>query len=273
MLEKKLVLPDGKEIPQIGLGTWQTPADIAQRVVNDAISVGYRHIDTAVVYENEEGVGKGIIDSKIAREDIFVTSKVPAETKNYEEAKKVIDESLQRLQLDYLDLMLIHAPRPWSEMGSTEGNDYKKENLEVWKALEEAQEAGKIKSIGVSNFEISDLKNILENGKVKPQVNQIRVHIGHNQAELVKFCQENNILVEAYSPIATGRLLDHPTVKNMAEKYGATIPQLCIRYVMQLGTVALPKSTHKEYMEQNAKLDFVISEEDMTALKNVEEIG
>ena len=270
VLEEFYKLNNGQRIPKIALGTWQTPNDVAATAVAAAIDAGYRHIDTAIAYENEAGVGEGLKaalkSTGIHRESVFITTKIPAEVKNYADAVRCIQESMDRLDAFHIDMMLIHAPRPWNEMASTAGNRYFNENIEVWKALEEAYEAGKIRTIGVSNFEIDDLNNILAGGRVMPAVNQIRVHIGHVPTELIDFCEQNGILVEAYSPNATGRLMNVPEVCAMAEKYHVSVPQLASRFVLQLGLLPLPKSTHKERILENAKLDFEINSNDMAAL-------
>jgi len=270
VLDEFYKLNNGQRIPKIALGTWQTPNDVAAAAVATAIDAGYRHIDTAIAYENEAGVGAGLKvalkSTGIHRESVFITTKIPAEVKNYADAVRCIQESMDRLDAFHIDMMLIHAPRPWAEMGSTAGNRYFKENLEVWKALEEAYEAGKIRAIGVSNFEIDDLNNLLAGARVVPAVNQIRVHIGHVPTELIDFCEQAGILVEAYSPNATGRLLKVPEVCAMAEKYHVSVPQLASRFVLQLGLLPLPKSVHEERIRQNAKLDFEINSNDMAAL-------
>ena len=270
VLDEFYKLNNGQRIPKIALGTWQTPNDVAATAVATAIDAGYRHIDTAIAYENEAGVGAGLKaalkSTGIHRESVFITTKIPAEVKNYADAVRCIQESMDRLDAFHIDMMLIHAPRPWAEMGSTAGNRYFKENLEVWKALEEAYEAGKIRAIGVSNFEIDDLNNLLAGARVVPAVNQIRVHIGHVPTELVDFCEQAGILVEAYSPNATGRLLKVPEVCAMAEKYHVSVPQLASRFVLQLGLLPLPKSVHEERIRQNAKLDFEINSNDMATL-------
>lgn len=272
MYNEKKTLVNGNTIPALALGTWQTPNEVAGQAVRDAVSVGYRHIDTAIVYENEAGIGEGIRSCGVAREELFLTSKIPAEVKTFEGAEKAIDDSLRTLGVSYLDLMLIHAPRPWEEMFVPEHADYYAENLAVWRALEKAYEEKKVRAIGVSNFEIPDLQNLLDHAKIKPQVNQIRLHIGHDMFRLMDFCAQNDILVEGYSPNATGKLFGHPAVQKMADKYGVSVSQLCIKYDLQLGTVVLAKTTHKEYMIANGNLDFMISDADMDILKNVEEI-
>lgn len=270
IFQEKYVLANGQQIPKFALGTWQVGDEEAEKAVETALAIGYRHIDTAVGYGNESGVGRGIKASGISREEIYITSKVPAEVKSYEKAKEVILESLERLGVESIDLMLIHAPRPWSEMYPEAPNRYFEENRAVWRALEEAYKDGKLKAIGVSNFEVDDLQNIMGDCEIKPMVNQIRIHIGHTPKNVMEFCESAGILVEAYSPIFTGRLLDNAEVAGMAEKYGVSIPQLCVKYVLQLGTVALPKTTKEAHMRQNADVEFHISEEDMDVLKRIQ---
>lgn len=269
-LEETYTLNNGNKIPKLGLGTWFIEDKDADVAVKEAIKLGYRLIDTAQAYGNEAGVGKGIRESGLAREEIFVTSKVAAEAKSYESALASIDESLEKMGLDYLDLMIIHSPQPWVEF--REDNRYFKENIDVWHALEDAYAAGKVKAIGLSNFLEDDLQNILDNSKVKPMVNQILVHISNTPLKLIDFCKQNDILVEAYSPIAHGEALKNPAIQQMAEKYHVSVPQLCIRYDVQLDTVVLPKTANPEHMETNAAIDFVISDEDMEQLKHIEQI-
>ena len=268
MLKKTIAFSNGNKIPVIGLGTWQTPNDIASRVVKDAIDVGYIHIDTAAAYRNEEGVGEGIRQSGVDRRNLFITTKVPAEIKTYEGAKEVIQQSLKKLQLDYIDLVIIHCPAPWP-LYAKGVKGYYKENVEVYRAMEEAVERGEIKSIGVSNFAIDDIQNILDHCKIKPVINQIPWFIGCRNEKLKEFCKENGILVESYSPLGTGRLLNNPAVIDMAKKYNVTVPQLCIKFALMDVDITLPKTTHKEYMIQNAQLNFEIAPEDFEALKRL----
>ncbi|WP_455169596.1 aldo/keto reductase [Aegicerativicinus sediminis] len=270
ILKETYTLNNGIEIPKLGLGTWFIDNEEAVQAVEKAIELGYRHIDTAQAYQNEEGVGKGIQNSGLNRSELFITTKLAAELKSYDEAKEAIDKSLETLGLDYIDLMIIHSPKPWKEFQGEER--HYKGNLEAWKALEEAYEAGKLKSIGLSNFEIPDLKNILENGTIKPMVNQILAHITNVPKELISYCKENDILVEAYSPIGHGELFKNEEVAKMAEKYNVSVPQLGIRFDLQLGLLPLPKTANPDHMKTNAKLDFVISEEDMDFLMNLERI-
>jgi diketogulonate reductase-like aldo/keto reductase len=260
ILEEHFTLANGVNIPKLGLGTWRIDDALAAKVVHDAIHLGYRHIDTAQAYENEGGVGEGVRASGIARDEVFVTTKLAAECKSYAEAKKRIDGSLNALALDHIDLMLIHSPQPWAEF--REGDHYFEGNLEAWRALEEAYQAGKLRAVGVSNFERADLDNILENGSVPPAVNQILAHVGNTPFDLIEYSRKRDVLVEAYSPVAHGA-----AIKDLAGRYGVSVAQLCIRYCLQLDLLPLPKTTNVEHMRSNAAVDFVISDDDMEALK------
>lgn len=270
MLNETYTLSNGVKIPKLGLGTWFIDDDKAEDAVKEAVKLGYRLIDTAQAYGNECGVGEGVLNCGLPRNEIFVTSKVAAEAKSYESAAASIDETLSKMGLDYIDMMIIHSPQPWAEFRIEKR--YFKENKEVWRALEDAYTAGKIKAIGVSNFLQDDLENILADCKIKPMVNQILLHISNTNTELVDFCNKNGILVEAYSPIAHGEALKNDAITAMAKKYGVSTAQLCIRYVIQLGTVALPKTGNPVHMKDNANVDFEISDEDMKALKEMEHI-
>jgi diketogulonate reductase-like aldo/keto reductase len=270
ILKENYNLSNGIKIPKLGLGTWMIEnADVAQAVV-DAVKIGYRHIDTAQAYANESGVGEGIRACGVNREELFITTKLAAEVKSYEEAVSAIDQSLVAMGLDYIDMMIIHSPQPWMEFG--EEDRFFEGNREAWRALEEAYEAGKLRAIGVSNFQKEDLDNILSACKVNPMVNQILAHISNTPKELIEYTQAKGILVEAYSPIAHGELLKNQKVVDIAEKYGVSVPQLSIRYDLQLGLLPLPKTANPEHMKNNAEVDFVISEEDMEFLKNVDTI-
>lgn len=270
MLNETYTLSNGVKIPKLGLGTWFIDDDKAEDAVKEAVKLGYRLIDTAQAYGNECGVGEGVRNCGLPRNEIFVTSKVAAEAKSYESAAASIDETLSKMGLDYIDMMIIHSPQPWAEFRIEKR--YFKENKEVWRALEDAYTAGKIKAIGVSNFLQDDLENILADCKIKPMVNQILLHISNTNTELIDFCNKNGILVEAYSPIAHGEALKNDAITAMAKKYGVSTAQLCIRYVIQLGTVALPKTGNPVHMKDNANVDFEISDEDMKALKEMEHI-
>ena len=270
MCMKNFKLSNGNEVPALAYGTWLIKNENAKNCVLMALEAGYRHIDTAQAYGNEEGVGLGIKESGLKREDIYLTTKVQAEHKTYNKAKKSIDGSLKKLGLDYIDLILIHCPQPWILFRSK--RRFFKENIEVWRALEDAYKEGKVKAIGVSNFLIDDLQNIMDHCEIKPMVNQILCHIGNTPMDVIKFCQENDIVVEAYSPIAHGAALKDKAIQEMANKYGVSVAQLCIKYTLQLDTISIPKASSKEHIEDNAKLDFEISEEDMIELIKLNEI-
>ena len=270
ILEEKYTLSNGVEIPKLGLGTWFIRNEDVGQAVKDAAKIGYRHIDTAQAYQNEKGVGDGIRACGVKREDMFVTTKLAAEIKSYEKAVASIDQSLETMGLDYIDMMIIHSPKPWKEFH--EEDHYFEGNREAWRALEEAYEAGKLRAIGLSNFEKVDIDNILESCSVKPMVNQILAHISNTPKELIQYTQEKGILVEAYSPIAHGELMKNQKVTKIAEKYGVSVPQLSIRYILQLDLLPLPKTANPAHMKDNADVDFVISEDDMDFLKNVERI-
>lgn len=267
ILKEHYTLTNGVQIPKLGLGTWFINSKNAVTAVAEALQLGYRHIDTAQAYRNEKGVGAGIQKSGVAREAIFVTTKLAAGIKSYTKAVKAIDKSLQALGLDYIDMLLIHSPQPWTKF---RGEDrYFEGNTAVWKAMEEAYRVGKLRAIGVSNFEIPDLENLMNTGTVVPMVNQVLAHIGTIPNELIAFCNRHEILVEAYSPIAHGMLLEHKAVVALAEKYKVSVPQLSLQYLLQLGLLPLPKTANPKHMQSNAALDFTIAAADMQVLHQV----
>ena len=253
---------NGVKIPKVAFGTWQIPANEARQAVKDAIKTGYRHIDTALAYQNEKEVGQAVRESGVKREDLFVTSKLPAETKTYDGALADFETTMKNLDLDYLDLYLVHAPWPWGKIGA----NYDKENTEVWRAMEEIYNSGRVKAVGVSNFNVHDLENVLKTATIKPMVDQIQYYIGFTEPKITEFAKDNDILVEAYSPLATGGLINNPDVKKIADKYSVSVPQLAIEFVIQNGVLPLPKAVHKEHIVANTKLDFTISDEDMKTL-------
>ena len=263
-------LYNGVRIPAVGFGTWQVKdGNEAYESTLMALEAGYRHIDTAYAYGNEASVGRAIKDSGIAREDIFVTTKLPSHIKTYEGAKAHFAESLESLGLDVLDLYLIHAPWPWSNIGEdcTEGN------IAAWRAMIELWQEGKVRAIGVSNFAVKDIEALIDATGIKPMANQIRYFIGNRQDAITDYCQANGILIEAYSPLATGEITSHEKLAPIAEKYGVSIPRLCIRYCIEKNTLPLPKSVHKERIEANIDLDFHIEKEDMEYLDSLGHIG
>lgn len=263
-------LTNGVTIPKLGLGTWFIADDKAAQAVCDAVKLGYRHFDTAQAYGNERGVGEGIRNCGISREELFVTTKLAAEAKTYQQAVLAIDGSLKTMGLDYIDMMLIHSPQPWNEF--REENRYEEGNREAWRALEEAYKAGKLRAIGVSNFEKQDIDSLLSGNSVAPMVNQLLAHVSNTPFELIAYSQSKGMLVEAYSPVAHGEMLKNAAVQEIAARYGVSIPQLCIRYTLQLGLLPLPKTSNPEHMRVNAEVDFVISDTDMEKLKNMEQI-
>lgn len=246
ILQETFTLTNGLEIPKLGLGTWRIPDGEVAGVVRDAIEIGYRHIDTAQAYANERGVGEAVRASGVPRDEVFVTTKLAAECKSYAQAKTLIDGSLSALGLEHVDLMLIHSPQPWAEFRG--GKHFFEGNLEAWRALEEAYDAGKLRAIGVSNFERADLDNLLERGRIRPMVNQVLAHVGATPFDLIDYARSMDILVEAYSPVAHGALLNDPTVVAMADTYGVSVAQLCIRFCLQLGLLPLPKTANAAHL-------------------------
>ncbi|GAA2864102.1 aldo/keto reductase [Lactobacillus intestinalis] len=256
-------LNNGVEIPIIGFGTWQTPdGQVAEESVLAALNSGYRHIDTAAAYGNEESVGAAIKKSGINRHELFVTTKLWNSDHGYQNTKKAIDTSLEKLGLDYLDLYLIHWPNPaamrdnWAEL-----------NAESWQAMEEAVQAGKIRAIGVSNFRKHHLDELLKTAEIKPAVNQNYLNPSDMQEDLVKYNDSLGILNEAYSPLGTGGLLSNEVVNEIAEKYGKSPAQVLIRWSLNHNFLPLPKSVHPDYIKANADVfDFDIEPEDMKKL-------
>jgi diketogulonate reductase-like aldo/keto reductase len=256
-------LSGGVEIPCIGFGTWQTPeGDVAVSSVKAAIEAGYRHIDTAAIYGNEEGVGEGIRQSGVPRKELFITTKVWNDDHGYETTLRAFDLSMKKLGLDYLDLYLIHWPNPikfrknWAEA-----------NAGTWKAFEELHRAGKVRAIGISNFRGHHIDALLKTAKIAPQVNQIRLCPGDTQDEVVDYCRKHAILLEAYSPLGVGQIFQAPEIKAFAEKYKRSIAQVCIRWSLQRGYLPLPKSVTPERIRENAKVfDFELSAEDVAAI-------
>lgn len=256
-------LNNGVKIPIVGFGTWQTPdGDVAEKSVEEAIAAGYRHIDTAFAYGNEKSVGKGIKDSGVARDQLWVTSKLTGNDHGYENTKKAIDKSLSNLGLDYLDLFLIHWPNPIAYRDSWE-----KTNADTWRAMEEAQKAGKLRTIGVSSFRPKHLDALLKTATVIPQVNQIFLNPSDLQPEVVAYNDAHDILSEAYSPLGTGKIFAVDELKTMSEKYSKTVAQVVLRWSLQHGFLPLPKSVHEARIIENTKLfDFEIDEADMKTI-------
>ncbi len=260
-------LSNGVLIPKIGFGTWQVASgEECYNSVLAAINAGYKSIDTAYAYDNEVSVGKAIKDSGVKREELFITTKLPSDIKNYDDTIKYFNESLKNLGLDYLDLYLIHAPWPWSNVGldCTEGN------IEAYKAMIDLYKMGKIRSIGVSNFLESDVNSLIEATGFTPHVNQMRYFIGNTQEHLYNYFNKHNILIEAYSPLGTGGILNNEIINKLALKYKVTPAQLAIRYCLEKGTRPLPKSVHEERILANLAVDFKISNSDLKILDKLE---
>lgn len=260
-------LSNGVKIPMVGFGTWQTPSgQIAKEAVLTALEAGYRHIDTAAAYENEASVGQAISESGLAREALFITTKLWNKIGTYEEAKVAIDTSLEKLNLTYLDLYLIHWPNPLAFR-----DRWQERNAQVWRAMEEALEAGKIRALGVSNFHPHHLEALLKTAKIKPVVNQILLNPSDQQEPLVASNQAHHILSEAYSPLGTGKIFEVVELQTLGQKYGKTVAQLVLRWSLQKGFLPLPKSVTKERIIENTALfDFEISPTDMATIDQLQ---
>ncbi|MFW6298700.1 MAG: aldo/keto reductase [Bacillota bacterium] len=268
MIHEHYTLHNGVKLPKVGLGTWQVPkGTITYQAVRDALDVGYRHIDTAQGYGNEESVGQAIADSDVAREDVFITTKLESHIKTYEETLEAFDASLKALKTDYVDLFLIHAPWPWSDMGK----DCSEGNVQAFKAMEKLYKEGKARAIGVSNFNEKDLQNILDNCEIVPHANQIGCFVGHTEDAIRAFCAEKGIQIEAYSPLAIGYALDNPIIKAIAKRYEKSPAQICIRYCLEKNAAPLPKSTKKHRMIENADVHFKLDPADIEALDKIED--
>jgi len=261
MTTPTLALNDGRHIPQLGLGTWQISNSDAARTVAEAIAIGYRHVDTAAVYQNEQGVGQGILASGVARDQIFVTTKLWNADQGYDGARRALDQSLARLKLDAVDLHLIHWPCP------AQGKA-----LESWKALIQAQREGKAKSIGVSNFRAEDLERIMGETGVTPAVNQIELHPWLQQRALRELHARHGIITESWSPLARGgNLLSDATLVRIAAKHQKTVAQVVLRWHVQLGLVVIPKSVHPERLRENlAVFDFTLDDADLGAIAQLD---
>lgn len=248
---------DGARIPTIGLGLWQVKDEAEfMMTVNTGIEAGYRHFDSAQIYRNEQFLGKALKSSRLKREDFFVTTKISVT--NFLRVKSSFDKSLTKLQMDYVDLLLLHFP-----VSGVRGK--------AWRDLESIHAEGKAKSIGVSNYTVRHLKQLLKNCKIKPAVNQVELHVFLQQPELVSFCQDNGILVEAYSPLAHGKGLDDPILTEIAKKHGKSTAQIMIRWCLDIGTVPLPKSAHHDRIKQNIDVfDFELDTQDIKKIKGLD---
>lgn len=262
------VLSNGVKIPAIGYGTWaMMPAECAA-VTAEAIRAGYRHIDTAFYYGTEEAVGQAVTRSGIDRSELFLTTKAWQTDLGYDNILRAFDRSLENMNVDYIDLFLIHWPLPVSDYP-----DWEKLDRESWRAMERLYEQGGVKAVGVSNFLTHHMKNLLNVCNVPPMVDQIEFHPGYLQWETVQFCKEQNILVEAWSPLGRRRLAEHPLLLELANQYGVSLAQICLRFAQQCGVLPLPKSANPERMRQNLKLEFSLTPSDMDRILTMPQAG
>ena len=268
-IQDSYVLSNGVKIPCVGFGTWKLPNDDhTVDIVKTAIDCGYRHIDTAYAYQNEAAIGKAIRGCGLKRNELFITSKLDNQDHGYENTLKEFEITMNHLGLDYLDLYLIHWPRPVQYR-----DNWKEMNEGSWKAFEELYQSGKIRAIGVSNFLEHHMEAILESATIAPMVDQLELHPQYVQREAVTYCKDHRIIVEAWSPLIKGRL-EHPLLLELAKKYHKTVAQLLLRWSIQHGFLPLPKASSAERMRENANIfDFMISEEDIEALKALEPMG
>ena len=265
MCKDTYTLANGVKMPCIGLGTYQSPDAVASAAVKDAMAAGYRLIDTAAAYGNERGVGQGIRISGVPREEIFVTSKLRNAAHGYQATLEAFDMTLSRLGLRYLDLYLIHWPNPIQYRTT-----WQEATIGTWKAFEELYKAGRIRAIGVSNFKVRHLTRLIEQADIVPMVNQIELHPGLNQDETVSYCKEQHILVEAWGPLAQGKIFGNAEMQAIADRYGKNIAQIALRWILQRGILPLPKSVTRERIVSNAELfDFSLSPEDMKLIDRI----
>lgn len=259
----RIALNDGNSIPQLGLGVWQVPPEITARVVSDGIKAGYRSIDTAEGYGNEEGVGEAIRSAGVPRSELFITSKLRNGGHARDLALKAFDETMKKLGLEQLDLFLIHWPVPSQDR-----------YVEAWKVLVEKQKEGRIRSIGVSNFNPDHIERIVGETGVTPAVDQIELHPSFQQRDKRDFMKKHDIKIESWSPLGSGRALDNPTIRKIADKHGKSIAQIIIRWHLQEGLIVIPKSTHKERIEENFDVfGFELDADDMKTIAGLDNPG
>ena len=252
-------------IPKVGFGTWQVEDEVAITSVEAAIKAGYRHIDSAQAYGNERSVGEGIRRSGIAREDLFITTKLTNDNHTYELTRSSFEQSLKDLGLDYVDLFLIHWPCPLNFR-----DRWQDANAETWRAMEELYDEGRIRAIGVSNFHPRHIDALMQTARIKPMVDQIRLCPGCTQPEIVDYCRREGIILEAYSPLGNGRIFNVPEVADLAAKYNKTVAQLCIRWSIDMGFIPLPKTVHPGRIKENLDVfDFMLEQDDIDYLSGL----
>ncbi len=261
------ILSNGVQIPCLGFGTWQVEdGDEAYQSVLEALKAGYRHIDTAQAYGNEQSVGRALKDSEIPRNEVFITSKLANPVRGYDETIQAFNESLRKLDTDSMDLFLIHWPRPHKYR-----DDWQRMNAESWRAMEDLYKEERVRAIGISNFLPHHIRELMNTATVAPMVNQIRLCPGNTQDEVVDYSRDMGMLLEAYSPLGVGKIFQVPQMKEMAEKYGKTIGQIALRWSLQRGYLPLPKSVTPSRIKENTQLfDFELAEEDMQRISELE---
>lgn len=266
---REIILNDGHKVPVVGFGTYKTTDQAGIQPVIDALANAYRLIDTASKYENEEAVGKAIKISGVSREEIVVTTKLWRENLGYEPTKTAFNESLNKLGLDYIDLYLIHWPA-----NAINYKNWQKTNADTWRAMEELKAAGKIKSIGVSNFWQEHLEALFQTANVIPAINQIEFHPGYWQPKLTEFCQKQGIVVESWSPLARGKVFGNDILEKIANKHHKSVSQVCLHWVIQHNVVVIPKATTLKRIEENINLfDFELSDEEMKQINDLPKMG
>ena len=263
-------LHNGVTIPCVGYGTYKVAAEEARASAAAAIAAGYRHIDTAAFYRNEAGVGQAVRESGLDRKEFFITSKVWNSDRGYDRTRAAFDASLKALGTDYLDLYLIHWPANYLQYGT----EAKALNAETWRALEDLYQEGKVRAIGLSNFLPHHMEALMESARVKPMVDQIELHPGWLQRGVLRYCADNGVIAEAWSPMGRGALMESPALAEIAGRLGKTVAQLCVRWVLQHGALPLPKSVHSDRIRSNTQVfDFTIPEQDMAAIDGLVNLG
>jgi diketogulonate reductase-like aldo/keto reductase len=262
-------LYNGVEIPCVAYGTYKAAEGNGSEAIFSAIEEGYRYFDTASFYETEEYLAEAIRRSGLPREDFFIATKLWKTEMGYENALKAFEESCKRLETDYIDLYLIHWPKPTPDY-----EDWKQLDIDTWRALEKLYKEGKVRAIGLSNFLPHHLDNILENCEIKPMVDQLEYHAGYTQEVAVQYCKQHGIIVQAWSPISRGRIFHDETLIELSKKYDVSIAQLCLRFCVQNGVIPLPKASSKERMRENKDIfNFEISDEDMKRILTIPQVG